>query len=289
VSGASGVTLEAGVSDGRGRIRYARERNASVFALTLSTPAAEDGPTTFGTLEGLASDLKLAGSYTRHFSGARRVNLGLVQRRQDAICQSVGIDLATESCNDNLVRERGGKEAQVLFLTTALLSPRIWTVTVEGTGGYRRFEYLVAEEDTTVETPYLSGSASVTAGLISPFAFTYVQVRYENTLDAADPVERCVASSGVYQSCEDIALGAPERAGELVLAMGRRFFVGRVALDPQVSIRLTDGLVGASLPIYLVRNGDGLFTGGVRFGWESDERDFAASVFVSAPLSLGPP
>jgi hypothetical protein len=46
-------------------------------------------------------------------------------------------------------------------------------------------------------------------------------------------------------------------------------------------------VLGLQLPIYLVRNSDGQFTGGFRLGWRDDTHVLSASVFISKPLSVG--
>ncbi len=62
--------------------------------------------------------------------------------------------------------------------------------------------------------------------------------------------------------------------------------LGDVMVSPMLTYDDAQEVWAAQLPLYLLRDKNALFSGGLRFGWRSDEDRFVASVFVSTPLGF---
>jgi hypothetical protein len=288
LAGLSGVAVEAGTAQDQARIRLARSRGASAYALTLSTPSSGNDFTDYGGIDGLAGDLKTTFSLSHHFYKGR-IDPREVRERQEAICREAGIDVGGGgTCHDGAVRARSERLARA-FVRQALPFKRIPVFSLDGAVGYRETTFFEPEVDTTEGQAYVSGSLSFSFGLLTADYLAYVHGRYENRVEDGDEATFCtpIEEPGL-ESCKLVPLGAPKRSGALVVGIGLRLWGRDAAIDPQVSWDITEGVVGIDLPVYLIRNASERFTGGVRFAWRSDDADYvAASVFVAAPLGLG--
>lgn len=275
------------MKDSQGRIRLARRFESGTAALTLSTSASKDAPTTLASLDGLASMLQVSLSGTRLFYGDRVSPTALAEAQSD-VCRRADIDVdAGEACDDQVV-EAKSPTLRCEFVREALPFRRVRVVTGEVAVGYREAEFFDPEADAADEQPFVSGSATATFGLLTPDLFVYLQGQYENKLSDGDDVERCVPLDGLQvETCETLPLGVPERDGAFVLSFGVRLWGTSIALDPRLNIAVDDGTIGLELPVYALKDSSGRFTGGVRIGWRSDDPgDVSAAVFVAAPLGV---
>ncbi|HYJ31031.1 MAG TPA: hypothetical protein VEW25_11910, partial [Allosphingosinicella sp.] len=59
------------------------------------------------------------------------------------------------------------------------------------------------------------------------------------------------------------------------------------ALELRGTYDINNDVVGIEAPIYLFQAGDGNLRGGIRFGWDSEEDDVRAAVFIGVPFDLG--
>ncbi len=93
--------------------------------------------------------------------------------------------------------------------------------------------------------------------------------------------------SGALQ-CADAATTAPqEKNKELLFAESRILFRDMdIAVSPRIEFDIDDSDWAIQVPAYLARNEKGLFTGGIKLGWTSDDDEFGASVFVGRQFSL---
>lgn len=90
----------------------------------------------------------------------------------------------------------------------------------------------------------------------------------------------CPLSTEETFDCVQGSFGPPSSGYDRTAYLEARWSV----LARPVSLRIThdieDDTTSADLPVYLLRNKDGKFTGGLRFGWLSEESDFIIGVFV---------
>ena len=63
-----------------------------------------------------------------------------------------------------------------------------------------------------------------------------------------------------------------------------RFFFRSFALAPSAQYDFETDVWGFEAPLFLVRNGNKDFTGGVKFAWRSDQDDLVAAIFISRAL-----
>ena len=288
LSALSGVALEAGVEGSKARARLARNDGVQSFALALETPFQErSGAGAPLTLDGLASDLTLSASYTRYLLPALTPrNVREYVASQERICARLG--LPGGECNDQRVREVGGRAAQDDFLAATFGAPSIWVGSFDGTVGQRGVAYLTSGGD-VVKGHRASAATTLSVGRLTPRALYYAEARYELSIDEQDEVTRCAPVSGqpTLNRCEEFSFGAPERDNSFVGTVGVRAFVGAVAIEPSVTFAAAGEVFSFALPVYLVRDADDAFTAGVRVGWRSDEDFPSASVFIAKPFTLG--
>lgn len=100
-----------------------------------------------------------------------------------------------------------------------------------------------------------------------------------------DSATLCSPITGsVLESCSSLPLGEANQVESVVAAAEYRHFFQTLALAPSAQYDLEESVWGLQLPIFLTRDQKGAFTGGVKFGWRSDERDLITTVFVSRGL-----
>jgi len=113
----------------------------------------------------------------------------------------------------------------------------------------------------------------------------YVGVSHTYKVDykEKDSTEICTPlDSSTTLRCRTIALGAPARKLQHITQAEYRRFFRHVGFNPKASYDWDSGAYGFELPIYLRQDVIGNFGGGVKATWDSNNREFAAVVFVSA-------
>ena len=116
---------------------------------------------------------------------------------------------------------------------------------------------------------------------------------YQDAVEDADKGVLCPPSTGVAVQCLSGPLGRPTSDDRLLTTVEwRSRFQTSVPLFPRIGTSLAfsydheNDNYGIDFPIYLVSDDEGGLTGGLRFGYTSEDDDFVAGVFIGAPLSL---
>lgn len=132
-------------------------------------------------------------------------------------------------------------------------------------------------------------SAGGSLGTSSPLRKAYFGAGFElqRAYESNKPRIVCPLTTDTTFDCVQGSFGAPQRGYQRIA-----FVEARSALfDRPYNIRLAHDFASdrssVDLPIYLLRNKQNKFTGGIRLGWNSDN-DFIAGVFVGKEFSIDP-
>lgn len=113
-----------------------------------------------------------------------------------------------------------------------------------------------------------------------------MSVEHQDGYKAQDDATLCPIGGG---ACLTGPNGAPtSRTQDLVSVELRRSF-GEFSAALALTYDSTEDVYAVELPVYMIRNSDGDFNGGVKLNWRSDQDDVIASVFVGRTFSLGMP
>lgn len=168
---------------------------------------------------------------------------------------------------------------------------------IEARAGYKQHDFvdlsaLKMEDDTL--TPW--GVRAYYGYLPRPLQSFTASVDYaEGKKDAKSGV-LCPPGAGVAVTCLSGALGPPKKEERLIAAFEYRelfplpqtWLLKGVGVAAQVSHDLKNDRTVLDLPIYLVPDAKQNFLGGVRLGWNSEDHDIVAGVFVSSAFGTRP-
>lgn len=158
-----------------------------------------------------------------------------------------------------------------------------------GGAGYKNFEFFERDKTESRKSRETALSFGGAVGTIFLHSLAYLKAKWERTFEENDPVTQCLPLEGVvgFQQCKSLPLGAPAQEERILATMGWRY-IGweHLAIDPQFTFNSKDENILIELPVYLIRDPDMAFTGGLSFGWDTDSNDFVARVFVTQPLGL---
>lgn len=167
----------------------------------------------------------------------------------------------------------------------------LWSLT--GTIGRTKFNYF--EENTfahqsTDETPWsVEGTYGQLWRLLGGVNLVAAGLRYERSYKAGSKSNICVPlGSGGATQCRNQPVGAPA-AGEAWVAnvQARRFLSPRLAVNPKVSFRIDDEVIGLQMPIYFAGPADGGLIAGLLPSWNSEDDRFSLSLFVGKAFRFG--
>jgi len=171
----------------------------------------------------------------------------------------------------------------------------LWTWSLSGSVGIEEFKFRDAITLGEREGTRTSYAASAAVGRIAGNVFVGAGAEYRRRYKAPDDRILCPApAGGAPTECFEGAFAPPERMNEanvfgvfrtaFFLQPGNRF---PVALELRGTYDINNDVVGIEAPIYLFQAGDGNLRGGIRFGWDSEEDDVRAAVFIGVPFDLG--
>lgn len=88
-------------------------------------------------------------------------------------------------------------------------------------------------------------------------------------------------------TCSNGRIGAPvQRQRRLAfLEMHHNQRQRQFAISPRISYDIEKGETGLNVPVYLIRNQDGLLTGGIQVGWQSESNEMSVGFFVGQAFS----
>lgn len=190
-------------------------------------------------------------------------------------------------------REAASEELETLRLNYLLDRWRVGTIPIVrlsaayGNEDFEFFDSVSFEEIKDGETEWKLG-ISYTVVDISGRWSAGIGYRREVAYEAGKKATICPLDPGddPVLVCATKSLGAPTKDEKDLATVSLNIRRDRYSISPLVTYDFDDDVVGIEVPIYLSRNNKGRLTGGVSFGWESEDDDFTAQVFIGAPFSL---
>jgi|GEM_PF-4825432 len=294
--------LERGLFAGRGGDGLSSER----LGITLSAPLADDGPTTFATLDSLGNGTKLEVSWTL-FSAPlpgpffeSQVPAFLTAQAE---CRTRTPD--NPDCDDlsdimvGIMGERGMAEYEHALAEVTLR--RGFAVQLNAAVGYNEFAfypYPILTRQTVDRVPWSVGSSISFFPRLAGRETSSISIGadYSRGFEAAKSETACpITIVPDTARCVTGALAAPSLTERLLLSLELRQpfqlsggFLERIAIAPRIEIDALSEDYAIDVPIYLVPNTDGHLIGGLRFGYTSNEDDFVAGLFVGTRFSIFP-
>jgi len=289
------VALTATDQDGRGVISFASNKqtpqgSTNSLALKVSAPFNQN-QSVLASLAGLSGDIVASGSFSRFIWNISPQAYGdtLCQA-----CQNAGITDLTE-CNETdlprILQEKGlATESEIArrmnSLQDALFGRMPGTVlSFEASAG--RKERTFFTPDGTKDKEDRSGySFSALGGMILNGWSAYTRLTGKTDFKENDKATLCTPiTDSILQNCTAQPLGEAKKVESLILATEARMFFRGFALAPSVQYDFDSEVWGFEAPLFLVRNADGGFTGGLKLAWRSDQEHLAAAVFVTRALA----
>lgn len=264
--------------------------------VTASAPLSDDGYGTFADLDGLTSGFGVKAEWTRTSVPFDKIS----PKAANAICKLVlGLDqLDRCSAQDPFqllpgFKESNLTEAQRISLGKALedlrKAPRAATVSSFGFGlDHDEFKYLTLPNEKHTDSKIgwnVTGSYGVVTASRKHYwggGFTY-----SHGYKPVDLRVVCTPDGEPTFDCINARFAPPkDEIRRTVYAEMRS-----AAFDKPYSVRISHDLANdhsaVDVPIYLIAAKDKGFTGGLRFGWETEEK-FTAGIFVGAAFDVWP-
>ncbi|MBA5606259.1 hypothetical protein H3H36_12935 [Duganella sp. FT3S] len=121
-------------------------------------------------------------------------------------------------------------------------------------------------------------------------AFLIFRVDRKSSYKDADVTVRCpAATSGVTVQCVSGSFGAPTMTQATSLGLEARSLIGtKYAVSLAVSRDTSKKVTTIELPVYWIGDGNGGLNGGVKAGWNSDDKKAVLGLFVGAPFTAWP-
>lgn len=258
------------------------------FSISAPISNKENGSASFGTLRGFAKGL--AGEYAWTHSSTTPIDMGgdAPSEAWTALCRMSGQDL--DGCSlakvDAASRvDTASPELLDAYRTFRLEQygwGRLYRLKVGASRNHYDFLDAALAEQSSTEVGWTVGAA---AGLTTPERKALYSVGFdlERTYDEEDEGVFCVA---LYPTaCTSGRLGAPTRAWHRLVWLEARSVAFTVPFSLRVTRDLGDDVTGVDLPLFLLHDADGAFTGGLRLGWTS-EKGFDAGVFIGKAFDV---
>jgi len=300
--------IEASTASSRASIELGRTlsmfngNNRGEFAnlsFAFSAPLNKDEDnTTIATLDGLTNAFQASMKLSKfNVYGLRMGHLtadGDYTAEYIELCKAAGIDvLKNEICDSNLMKEglRKNKRSALYANYMALFwDPAAWKSTygVEATIGYEEFKFrevATLDKNDSNETPW---SIGLFGGFIPPSknAFVSFGLKFQETYKPTDKRTVCPTETELeYLECITGNIGGPNEKKKHLAYIDVRSQLEHMGFSARVTHDFKNDETGVDLPIYLLKSSKGIFNGGLRLGWTSED-DFSFGVFVGSDLKL---
>jgi hypothetical protein len=288
------VSLITGEKDGRGVLSYSRNDQTSDgrindWSLKVSAPFNKaEGQASLASLSGLSGDIVASAAFSHFVWDIEPAAYG------DAICQECmrqRVPLLKCDLEDlkKTLKERGQPEKEVEEVIESLGSKLFGAATSlfwGGEGSVGRKERSFFEPAGTRSKEDRSGySLALTGGAMFESWSLYGRVTGKRDYKDRSSATFCSPITGsVLESCSSLPLGEAAKVESTVAALEARRFFGTLAVAPSAQYDFDSSIWGLEVPVFLTRDQKGAFTGGVKLGWRSDERDPIATVFITKGL-----
>jgi hypothetical protein len=158
-----------------------------------------------------------------------------------------------------------------------------WVIGASGKIGRQSFDFLDPLTLAKGSESHQGDSVAASVGVFSrmPY-FTTLTYRRVTSYKAGDSATICTPF-GAASRCADAVLGAPtKRLQNLMQLEMRQFFGEQVAITPRATYDAKQKVWAFEVPLYLRRNLDDTFNGGVSVGVDTKQHKFVLSLFVGA-------
>ena len=171
-------------------------------------------------------------------------------------------------------------------------APGVWGFDIAGTLNYDDFSYVNSSNLSKLTTErkhgrglsatalYANPVHGYQASLTAEFADTYKA----NKLGVLCPLPAAGATAPLV--CQQGALGTPAHSRGSTLSIDLRRAFDLVGIGFVISRDLKAKRNDIEVPVYLVPNEKSALIAGLKFGWNSEDKKGAVSVFVGAPFGL---
>jgi len=256
--------------------------------LKLSGPISKDASEAkLATLEGLSDQAKLTFSLrlltprpeSRFFSGDIFINALKTTWAAENSGKAVPNDIILTDLPPN-------GQAQVLKDTG--LGRGLWLLGLEGVyAAPRTFKFAIPETLANAKEEHDGYSIAGSLGWLplrqrSPYFFGVTYRREEGYQEQGKRNICTPFGVGGALGCSDIVLGAPaKQTKDLGQVEARLYFHGgELAINPRFTRDFAHDVSGAELPLYFLKDSNGILNGGLAVGWRSDTREYTVSAFV---------
>jgi hypothetical protein len=283
-----GVSQEIKNTDELGSGPEVKSRSTS-WSLNLSAPIddAENSRSNFATLDGFSPGLSATYTYAWHSSDT----LFLWGLDENEDWQSLCKDFkpSPDECTYQRLLEQAEtnsalSEKLTAFYKKHLGSARSYALTAKANRAKFAYFDLNRQKQTDREIEWGVGASFywTPSSRRRMFGFGADVLRKK---EAGKQSIICPPASSQPTVCQQGALTPPKDQNRTIAWGEYRSDAWGFPFSLKVSHDLDSGENAFDLPIFLVRRADGLFSGGVRLGW-NEEEDFDIGIFVSTPLTL---
>lgn len=290
------IALLAGDEDGRAFLRYEVKQPShdqpTYFTTEVSTPFnKEKKEGVFATASKVSGDIALTteAGFTswaplRIEAYADQLCSACAQNRVKTLLECNPESLTALLSSKGLRTDEAEKAGQAI-------SDAAFAKVVGARGGFklelgretREFftaEPKVAEENRVGYAVGVNGNLWFRNGLME------LEVLQKRDFEEAKPATHCAAIEGSsLEECTTKPRSRAEDVDSLVSSIVWKVQLSdHFALAPRLERDFEANVWDAQLPVYVFSDEDRALTGGVRLGWNSDDNDLTAAVFVSKPL-----
>ncbi len=278
------------------------------FTFALSAPIGQGGDSTNVIASGgLPSDFRATLGFSHFLSKTEGYDEDkLIDLYKQAMSACDGFNTrekhvsAQRNCDknaDELVDENLSN-AQKRAYQEALGTEFAFAFGLEGNVGYQKFAFLDPAFVTKMNSSRTPWSAKAYIGVVPWNVPVYVlgAIEYENVYKAGATGTLClVPPPGPVLTCQTGAVGAPTFEKSFVASLEARWQsslpfgsigLSSVGFSPKFAYDTNKNVYGFDLPITFVQDSKKNLVGGLRIGWQSDEHDFIAGLFVGSAFSL---
>ena len=280
--------------------------NFSTWNLLFSAPLDKDEDTTeVATLDGLNKAFTAKFVFnTFHWPGLPEDEKLRNQELYDKICEEAkrgyledGKKEEDWDCDSNMVKVYANHryaEFRPLVIKQADPSkPNTWRTLwgFSGTIGYEKFDYrdpITLDEDDTSKAPWAAGAH---VGFIPPIKNYQILVSlgydYQESFRKHPDSVKCPVDTGAsVVSCVSGSFGEPDRRRKHLGYIEIRGLVAGFGTSLKYTYDFENYVNGLDMPIYLFRNKSNNLNAGLRFGWNDDNEDVQAGVFVGSEFKF---
>ncbi|SFN68071.1 hypothetical protein [Dokdonella immobilis] len=264
-------------------------RNFTVRSFVASAPIDKKSSSgaNLATLDGLANGFEVSFNFDRlKVTTPDNANSG---RELVKDCAALGISVSNDGddCSSDDVIEAaqkaGNSEIRDRWMSKGRIVSRGYQIKI----GRDDFSYYADDDLSKKQTSRVPWSIGGRLGTLGTNWYIGADVALQHTFKPAPSETAClIRDLDVVTECVSGSLAPPK--GEkryLVGVEGRRSFE-HAAVGVRIQRDVKNGKWSAELPIFLFRDGDKVFNGGVRFAWTTTDK-FIAGLFVGVPFKYG--